>query len=366
MNNNFAQDQQQLTLKHWCGQRTDRLDVWKNYLFKHLSVSWEMEYWFYWMAYFMEHSLKTTIGTLEKIDTKDVRYLDQARQMTVYVNDVLYKCRCVLTAQRSRCFCADMKFPCQSYRERFKCHCFQWDMTKVGCLWMCGNAKNALIEDVSEVMKNFLAQWLSKYYYVWKLNQQGRLHLPVPIHTHTMLLSDIHLWEVVCEDEERQILSHPLLPHPLDFLEKHNVDKTSTLYVDKARFEYQIPGSLVQYAVVLSHKPSIIPRLGPVHLSSQEEEVVCSTKHPASQVFYRETTTGHKKNEKHHHKKRRLSKILKETRKKKKTRLYRPENNLRQTFAIDQGDDYTGIYDDDTEMNFCDYDDFYYCYEEWF
>jgi hypothetical protein len=227
---------------------------------------------------------------------------------------------------------------------------------------MCANAKDALMEDVSEVMENFLAQWLSEYYYVWKLNQQGRIHFPVPVQTHTMSLSDIHLWEVVCGDEEKQILSHPLLPHPLDFLEKHNRDKSSTLYVDKARFEYQIRNTLVQYPVVfLSHKTSIIPRLSPHRPSSQEEQAVCSTKQPTPQVFYRETTTGHKKNERHRHNKRRLSKILKETRKKNKTRLYRPKNALRQTFPIDQGDDYTGI-DDDDDMNFSDYDDYDYRY----
>lgn len=356
MNKNFLPEHNLLTLEDWCGKHTDRSVLWRNYLFKNLSVSCDLEYWFYWMAYFMDHSLVATITALEKVRTNDVRYLDQTRQMTLYVKDVLRKCRCVML--RSCIGTSAANFPCQLYRDRFRCgRLWRHMTTNVGGISMCANAKNVLIEDVSEVMKNFLAQWLSEYYYVWKLNQQGRIHFPVLVQTHTMSLSDIHLWEVVCGDEEKQILSHPLLPHPLDFLEKHNRDKSSTLYLDKALFEYQIPGSLVQYPVVLSpHKPSIIPLMSPVRLSSQEEKVECVSTIPIPQILYRETTTGHK-NHKKHNKKRRLSKILKETRKKNKTRRHRPENP-RQTFIINQGDEYDDCSDID---DFSDYDDY-----DWF
>lgn len=335
-----------LTKNEWWSTKTDRAVLWKDFLFQNMSVSWELEYWFYWMAYFMEPQLGDIITALEKARTKDVRYLDQIQQMATYVKDVLFKCRGVLIAQRSRC--TGLEFPCQNYRDRFKCDCYKWNMTQVGHLTMCNNVKHALNEDVAEVMNSFMDGWMNQYYYVWKMNSQGRIHFPVVVNIRPMSLNDIRFWEVVCEDDDKQILSHPLLPHPSDFLEKRVVDMTSILYVDKAQFEYHIPGSLSKYPVVLSKQPSIIPRMTSVP-SCQKQEKDPFQYEECRQVLYTESTTTHK-NGKPPHKKRRLSKILKEGRKKNKTlwtrRRRRSKNPFRQFLAVDDGEDYYGVYDD--------------------
>jgi hypothetical protein len=241
---------------------------------------------------------------------------------------------------------------------------------------MCDNAKDALTEDVWEMIRGFLEEWLAEFYYVWKLKRQGRIHFSVFLDIHPMPLDDIRLWEVVCEDDDTQILYHPLLPHPHDFIEKRLVVEGSNLYVDKARFEYQIPGSLSRYPVVLSKKRSILPRMTPSPLY-QEEQVVCQWKQPTLQVYYTESSTAHKKGNRH--KKRRLSKILKEGRKKNKTQWTRcryAKNPLRQIFAIEQGEEYYGgVYDeyfyqssDNYSVDYDHYDDYdeyesYYNYE---
>lgn len=348
-----SRDQHRFMTNEWWSIKTNRSVLWKQFLFQKISVSWELEYWFYWMAYFMEPQLENIIMTLEKAPTKDVRYLDQIQQMAAYVKDVLYKCRCVLTARRTHCFGTCVEFPCQFYSNRFKCALpSSWHSIQVEGLMMCENAKYALEEDVGEVLKAFLVEWLREYYYVWKMARQQRIHFSVAVEdTQPMPLSDIRLWEVVCEDDDRQILSHGLLPHPSDFLEKRMADKTSTLYVDKARFEYEIPGTLSQYPVVLSHQRSIIPRMAPT-LHREEEPIVCGLEKRTPQVLYSESTTAHRNGRQH--KKRRLSKILKEGRKKNKTRWTdrrRAKNPIRQMFPMEEGEDYEGCYNDD------DYDD---------
>lgn len=371
MNN---QNQHRFTTNEWWSTKTNRAALWRNFLCQNVPISWELEYWFYWMAYFMKPQLQDITTALEKAPTKDARYLDQIQQMATFVNDLLYKCRCVLTAQQSRCFC-DVRFPCRIYRDRFKCYCSNWRMIQVGCIKMCENAKFALVEDVMEVMNAFMAEWLYEYYYVWKLSTQGRLHFPIVVNINPMSLSDIRLWEVVCEDDDKQILSHPLLPHPSDFLEKCMVDKTSTLYVDKARFEYEIPGSLSKYSVVLSYQRSIIPRMAPASLYSEEKPSKEEKQQPTTpQVLYTESTTAHK-NGRQQHKKRRLSKILKEGRKKNKTlwiRRRHAKNPLRQMSQVEEGEDYDdGCYhnyyyafsESSSEYDRYDYND--YDYGEW-
>ena len=372
MNNNFSQEntptQKLLTTRDWWDNRTDRLALWRDFLFKKAQVSWELEYWFYWMAYFMEHQLGDIITTLGTARTKDVRYTDQIRQMSTHVEDVLHKCRCVLTAQRTRSVCAGGEFPCRIYRDRFRCYCSHRHMTKIGGLMMCKNTKDALIEDVAGVMNAFIVEWLCEYYYVWKMTRQRRIRLPMAGDILPMPLHDIRLWEVVCEDDDKQILSHPLLPHPSDFLEKRVADNTSTLYADKARFEYQIPGSLSRFPVVLlPGVRSIIPRMTPSP-QYQQETVRCGWKQPTPQILYRETCTEHKEGSQPH-KKRRLSKILKEGRKKKKTlwtRHRRAKNPPRlMMFHATEQEDCAGIYDeyDDDIDAFSDNSPEYYGYD---
>jgi hypothetical protein len=234
-------------------------------------------------------------------------------------------------------------------------------MSKIGGVMMCENAKHALSEDVMEVMNAFMMEWLYGYYYVWKMTRQRRVLLPMAGDTRPMPLHDIRLWEVVCEDDHKQILCHPLLPHPSDFLEKRVVDKTSTLYVDKARFEYQIPGSLSRFPVVLlPGECSILPRMAPAPLY-QEETVHCGWKKPTPQIFYSETSTSHK-NRSQPRKKRRLSKILKESRKKNKT--LRTGHRHMYHIGIDDGyDDGMYAYPEDPDDH--KYDDNYGCCIEW-
>jgi len=328
-----------LDIKDWC-RSTDKIGLWKDYIFNHTPVSWSMDYWFHWIAYFMEPLLDRTMMALENTDTKDIRYTDQLRQMKSYVCDTLQKCRAVLSIHR-RHFYQSGNFCCRDYKDRFKCQCKSWYKVKVGSVIMCQQAKNALVEDVMEIMEGSLAQWLRQFYYVWKLNTQGRLTFQVSVSTQTMPLGDIHLWELVCEDDDKQILAHPLLPHPLDFMERRVLDKTSNSYADKARFEYQIPNTLSRFPVVLSKNPSIVPRLSSP--SPLEETVFCDWKQPMPQEHYTESTTGHKKERTRA--KRKLSKILKEGHKKKKTLWIRQRHSVRQTFSIEDGEEYDEIED---------------------
>ena len=395
-----------LTTDQWFTS-TQRLCLWKDYLFKDIPVSWEMEVWFYWMAFLMEEKLTTVVNHLDGVKTLDDRYIDQLQQMKVYVQDTLSQCRRVLIAERSRCY-GNADFPCQTYKDRFRCHChrvhaashlmcalrrqdsefpcqchedrFQcfwfksycsrWNKVRIGSILICTAAKNALTEDVSEMIQGFLSQWLYESYYVWKLYRQGRIVFPVPVNIYPMSLSDIRLWEVVCEDEEKQILCHPLLPHPRDFIERRIVK--SPLYVDKARFQYQIPSTLPFYPVVLSKERSIIPRIM-ASCPYQEETVVCGMKQPIPQVTYQESSTSHHKTSKRR-KKRKLSKILKEGRKKNKTqwiRHRRLQNPFRHSFPVDAGEDYDGVYDDsfyyifdtDSDFSYDRYDEYDYDYE---
>lgn len=333
-----------------------KFEIWNEYLFKGPTVSWNMEFWFYWMAYFMEKEMVGVVGQFEKKRTNDVRYLDQLQQMKQYFLEILSKCRAIL--MKHNFFSGFYDFPCGCYSDRYRCYTKYHKTEKIydNCR-MCGNAKDAIMEDVYEMIRGFLVLWLPEFYYVWKLYESNRIRFPIYIPEYDMNIlpfDDIGLWEVVCEDDEKQILSHPLLPHPMDFLEKREI--VGDLYVDKAQFQYQIPNTLSSCIVVFSKKtPSLIPKV--IRDNRQEEKVVIEYKQPKpSQPLYMESTI-------HNHKqgkpsvKRKLSKILKEGRKKKKSKLIRQrhqENQRCHLFPIN--DDY------DENDSYCDNS---YC-DDWY
>lgn len=352
-----------MDVKEWT-KSNQKFSLFKDYLFNGGNVSWNMEFWFYWVAYFMESKFSAIVEQLDNVKTADVRYLDQIQQMKQYVQEVLKKCRSILIKQKFFSSFYEYhdsfyKFPCKCYHDRFVCYVRHYKSEKIYNCRMCPRAKDAIMEDVYEIIRGFLVLWLSDFYYVWKLYKSKRIKFGVYVsddNVKLMPIDNIKLWEVVCEDDEKQILCHPLLPHPLDFLEKREI--IGSLYADKARFEYQIPGLLSKYPVILSSKnQSDIPKLAfNVH---QEEKAIVEWKQPQSQVLYQETTIRNH-NCKKPSRKRRLSKILKEGRKKKKTRwlLHRQrKNQLRQFFRVDDGDDYYGVYDD-YEYYFTNYDDY--------
>jgi hypothetical protein len=341
-------DKKPLTIKEW-HQSKHKFDTWKEFMKGTLMAPFMVEYWFYWVAYFMEQKLVDVVKSLEKVQTVDDRYLDQVQEMMRYIQNIMYKCRYVLVRNTQHLFSQDIfPCPCQLYQDRFRCFHVNMQAFKIGTMSICTNAKNVLMQDADELIRGFLEQGLSDCYYVWKLYMNNRIHFPVwvdNLNIQHLPLHVISLWEVVCEEQDIQILCHPLLPHPRDFLEKRLVIKDSNLYVDKAQFEYEIPGTLSYYPVVLSSKPSIIPKITSKTIY-KEERVECLWKQPTHQVYYQETSTAHKTGYKH--KKRRLSTILKEGRKKNKTQ-YIHSRRVMKTFPVEDGDEYYSVYDDKSD-----------------
>lgn len=114
----------------------------------------------------------------------------------------------------------------------------------------CHQRKWSHKKDAYDLLKSWLRKHAHMSYYVWKETGIGK---PTPP------LDDPDSWEVVCTDQDHVLLSHPLLHHPNDFL-TYRPPHGST-YADKARFAYEFPDTLSRYNVVLTPKPSLIPKL---------------------------------------------------------------------------------------------------------
>lgn len=176
-------------------------------------------------------------------------------------------------------------------------------------------------------------------------------------------LSNPDHWEIICgEEKDIQILAHPLLSHPADFL--IHKKREGSRYVDKAKFEYYMEDSLPKYNVVLTKTPSPIPKLvKPVH----KDDVVTLTKKKENNNhlnrLYHESIKTRRNGKQKRNKP--LSRILKETRKRKKTlsRLLPRPDVYQHDFDIDDEtpffyDDYFS--EDDDNMSWYDTCDYYY------
>lgn len=332
-----------------------KFGVWKDYIFKDTQATWHMEFWFSWMAYFMEVELKELIEALHKTQTKtqDQRYLDQLLQMTGWVQETLNKCR--RTIGKNAYAIHNHEFPCSCFQDRFSCYSHKRPkvLIKNTKTYMCHRAKDALMQDVYDVLHGFLVSWLSDSYYVWKLYQEKRINFPVYIFdmdVKFLHFDDIGSWEPVCGDEEKEILSHPSLPHPSDFLEKRKIIGSS--YADKARFEYQMPGSLDKNIVVFTKKKSIIPKIKSL-IHHEDQVSIVKTPSQQSQMYFQGTTSQHKNGTPK--KKRKMSEIMKESRKKNKKRHRSSDNDFHQSFTIEQGEEYDVNVEDVDDYSCCSY-----------
>ena len=164
------------------------------------------------------------------------------------------------------------------------------------------------------IFDKFMSSFVSNMYYVLKL----KLSL-FPHNVQFPPLNNLDDWEVVCEDDDHQLLSHPLLSHPRDFLTHKKCE--GNRFVEKARFEYYMEGSFETCNVVLTDSPSPIPKLLP-STHDEEEVILTKKKETIQQSLYHENTTHHKSGKQKN--KKLLSRILKETRKKKKTKKLHP------------------------------------------
>lgn len=209
--------------------------------------------------------------------------------------------------------------------------------------------------DIQKLSRNmfsaFLERSVSQLYYVWKI-RLFTVSIPFP-----PSLDDLSTWDVICEDDEVQVLSHPLLPHPADFLHKKKKGTDGERYADKAQFGCYIPGTLTVHNVVFSKKPSIIPQLK--RPTYHEETAVCQSTTPIQSPYTntQSSTTSHKGGKKKRRKT--LSRVRKETLKKRKPRhrVWKPHE------LVPQDDDYDD-YDDEIELYWWTDDDLsYYNYD---
>lgn len=216
-----------------------------------------------------------------------------------------------------------------------------------------------------------MTPWVENMYYMRKLIGMARIWVgddlllqlpPIPP------LQDIKSWEIVAEDDDLQILCHPCLPHPRDFL---LYDKTYTpatdnnLYVEKARFQYKFQGTVETFNVVLTRSASIIPKLvRPMYLPAEKRRSKQSSTSPAICSSYQESWRQGRTAPRKWTKNKGLSKIMKETRKKKKmTARSKFSDSTRYDQFAPQNDDDD---DEDNYWGYYDYDDDCYSSEYYY
>lgn len=293
-------------------------------MYEKLSIN--MRVFFHHLACYMERLCQECLDAVQQRigRTMDPRYIHQLSQLENYIQDHQRGCQEIV-----------------SLREGFK-------ERKRSPYWhMITKTESRMF------FSAFFSSWVSDLYYAWKsCKKNNRLASFVNGHV-SFSFDDIQQWEVICADEEEEILAHPLLSHPDDFL-RRNKTVMGDRYADKARFEYYFQGkSLQDYNVVLTETPSVIPKL--IAQSHQEDRVVLGCQGGAQvQDLFRESTSGHRMGNKKRRKA--LSRILKETRKKKKASK-RIEKNRDQP-DIDNDDEY-----DDYLFYWYDY---YYDDDDWY
>lgn len=166
----------------------------------------------------------------------------------------------------------------------------------------------------SVLCRDLFQLWVRDFYYVYRLAQQHRISIPVPL--DPVSIGGLTSWETICMDGEMELMNHPLLPHPSDFLVKYTNFGQGTTYVDKARFQYSFFRPL-EGGVVFTRTPSVIPRLLP---SRDDIPLVDNTEQQTiQQPFMVHVSETINRRYGKTRKKRCPTQILKETRKKHKT-----------------------------------------------
>lgn len=222
---------------------------------------------------------------------------------------------------------------------------------KLGSLLLCYEQYRSIeCTHYFGLRREFFGCMIRDLYYVRKLRCQRRLSVPLCIEVFEFgndPLGNLASWEVVCADDEKELLSHPLLPHPSDFLVRDLCMKKGKTYADKARFEYSFTSGLDGYKVVFPmDKPCVIPRLLPVR--DVEHVVPAPSLHMPEEAFVKESCSkcACKKTKR----KKKPSLITKESRKKIKTikkmrRQQTWKGNLHADLACDPDDDDDYYYD---------------------
>lgn len=339
----------------------DKCQEWKNFLSNPQQDEIQAPdtiLYIYYFAFFMKELLDTVLNTIKNKKTiVDVRYLDQLYDFENNVFNFHEKCGIVLSFYSEKIkTLGEYKLECQ--KSKYYHWCQKYKDEKIHNTTVCSFFFIELKHQLKMIMTHLFTSMISNFYYLHKLYLQKRLEFPFPIYNiPNIQLGNIHLWEVVCEDEETQYLCHQNLSHPNDFLIKHKNKKTHS-YLHVAKFEYEIPNTLKNYVVVLSKKPSLIPKLS---YQYYQEEPFVSIKHKKQeQTLYLEST---RHCHYHNKKKRSFSRIKKETRKKKKTKqLY--QRRLKEHYHTDYYQEQYDISldeDDDNDecLSYISYDDDY-------
>lgn len=301
-----------MDLTQWNNLSNDnKFKTFQDYIHDKLSYIQVLADWLHWIAVMMAEKIRseTLVVIHRKLQTlTDERYIHQLCEL----QNVLQNLESLLEKKQPDPF--KKNFQCRKHDNMRRCYHFKNNIV-YKCTTFCPVAFSRVQEWSTIILDKFLSSYVSNMYYVLKLK--------LSIFPHNIQLppfSNVDDWEVVCEDDDHQLLSHPLLPHPRDFLTHKKCE--GNRFVDKAKFEYYMEGSLRDYNVVLTHSPSPIPKLSAaIH---RDEKVILTDKKDTTlhQSLYHENTNRHRSGK--NKPKKLLSRILKETRKKKKTRKLHP------------------------------------------
>lgn len=329
--------------------------AWDNYR----AMEGPSEYFsIYWLCYAFVGKLEKTIQSVQWTirHTQDPRYTRQLYQFHDLVTAHVKTCKEMMAKHRP--YVETVLTRESIIKESNQRPLYGRVFRKVPCcigpcylftpdgLQICRKLYWDIMAPFDALVSDFLRLWLQDLYYVQKLIGRGLIRIPVPIDCLRLpaaRFQDLDSWEVVCSDEEREILCHPLLPDPSDFLVREYVPEGDR-FVDKARFQYSFPGSLERHRVVFTETPSVLPILVPAVPERKIESGTATT--IASDEGVQVSWCGYAHRKKTHRMKR-LSRRMKESRKKKQTRdKQRRRQDVRIETCLEQDgyDDYG--YDD--------------------
>lgn len=214
--------------------------------------------WFYCTGQSIVKKMQCLYHSVAKVAVHDVRYKDQLFEFSREI-----QCLCTrISVSMAHCEESIQQIGEYTYGSPYTLS-FCSPIRLHGVL-VSGNARSSMEMDADKVLSGLFENILARYYYVFKLQRQGRLHMPFFLWYHRVPmrpLGDLRSWDAICEDGDMTLLSHPALPHPSDFLLKKERQSDSSSYLERCRFEYQFPGTLQRYSVVLGRKRSPIPKL---------------------------------------------------------------------------------------------------------
>lgn len=291
--------------------------------------------WIQLVTMFIHQELYQIMDNLNRIQTVDHRYKKQISHF-YHIIESMDK-RCQFSFQH------DVNISCHDLEP---CH-FCYDTKRVCGIPLCASLRNQIKIQAIDILSFFVSQWISGFYYLCQLYYKGRFHLNFFIEPKIKPLNQLSSWEVVCENEDEQLLSHPSLPDPSDFI-LHKKKLIGDSYVEKAQFEYSFPKTLENYSVTFPKNGSFLPCLSSSSVSLYKPSI--NQKNEPSQNLLRINICY--KNNKNKKKKKPFSKIQKETRKKHKRYYHRGGKQCEiinamdeQNFLYEQIDDVVCRYD---------------------